>query len=101
MNLTEEKAIQLGKKIMTDINFNYDEEAKITAKFVDESDEALVIPNKSWLVSFPYGYEDFGRHVRGHLIILDENMTGVDISIRNGSIKLDYNADEDKYYVKE
>ncbi len=62
MTLTEEKAIQLGKKMMSDINFNYDKEAEITAKFVEESDEALVIPNKSWLVSFPYGYEDFGRH---------------------------------------
>ncbi|NML69833.1 hypothetical protein HHL23_08485 [Chryseobacterium sp. RP-3-3] len=99
MNLTEEEALALGIKVMSDINFNYDNNVKVDARYLEKG---KYYDFNCWLLSFPYGFEDFDRYIYGNLMIDDD--TGVvkkSISIRNGSITIDYNEEKDKYFIIE
>lgn len=64
-------------------------------------------PNKSWLVSFSYGAEDFGVNREGisrasiHITIFDDDGVVTNISLRNGYIKLGYNKEDDKYFIED
>lgn len=95
MKLTKDEVIEKGKKIMNDINFSFDIEKEITARF--DAGEYMMIGVNSWLVSFPYGYEDFGRFAYKHLILLDDTGIGAEISTKNGTFKLAYNSDINTY----
>ncbi|KFF22363.1 MULTISPECIES: hypothetical protein [unclassified Chryseobacterium] len=99
MNLTEEDALAIGLKVMSDINFNYDNNAKIDVKYLERG---KYHDFNCWLLSFPYGFEDFDRHIYGNLMIdADTGIVKNDISIRNGSIVIEYNEDKDKYFIIE
>ncbi|WP_312769261.1 hypothetical protein [Epilithonimonas sp.] len=98
MNLTKEEALALGIKIMTDINFLYDVNAEIGVKYIEKGEYQEY--NK-WLISFPYGLEDFGRYIYGFIDINDDSKIAKrKISIRNGSINLGYDEEKDKYFVQ-
>ena len=64
MSITKEKAIEIGKKVLTDINYSSADLKKPSARL--EEGENLKYTSKSsafWLVSFSYGAEDFGPNV--------------------------------------
>ena len=77
-----------------------------TVKYFDTT-PTLAIPNESWLVSFPYGAEDYGRDANGisyaslMITIFDDDGIATSISYRNGYVKLGYNIEEDKYFIVE
>jgi hypothetical protein len=97
MNLTKEEALVLGKKVMSDINFEYDKEDEIVAVY----DEKKLYPNLDiWLVGFLYGKEDYGRNVDANLIINDETKMPKKLLFRNGSVTLGYDEEKDKYFVQ-
>ncbi|KMQ69918.1 hypothetical protein ACM39_02430 [Chryseobacterium sp. FH2] len=98
MNLTKEEALNLGVKIMEDISFDYDKKDNINVKF--DKGEYLIKNKNTWLVSFQYGAEDYGRNVGAHLLILDEDKNPIDISFRNGSITLGYDEEKNKYFIQ-
>lgn len=100
MSLTKEKAIALGIKIMKDISFLFDESDLINANYIDKSDTP-VFPDDSWLISFQYGKEDYGKNVGAHLTIDNKSKIGTEISFRNGFISLGYDEEKGKYFVKE
>lgn len=98
MTLTEEQALKLGKKVMSDIGFEYDQKDEITTKYDDG--KILEQGINIWLVSFQYGKEDYGRNVGVNVSIYDNEKLAVSVSYRNGFIALGYNAEKDKYFVK-
>jgi hypothetical protein len=98
MNLTEEKALEIGKKAMSDINFEYDLKDEIKIVF----NEGKMYENINiWLINFPYGEEDYGRNVTAVLGINDDDKTAKELLFRNGAIDLGYDKENDKYFIKE
>jgi len=105
MNYTEEYVLELGKKILKDIEFWEDDIEKPSARFDDG--KYLHIGENSWLVSFPYGAEDYGTDNTGksrasmHITIFDDDGIATSVSYRNGYVKLKYNTEDDKYSIAE
>lgn len=98
MNMTKEQAFGLGKKVMEDIGFDYDANTEISLRYIEKGDYEK---NNRWLVSFPYGIEDFGKYIHAHLSINDDLQKAARISYRNGSVSLGYDEENDKYFVEE
>lgn len=105
MNYTEEYALQLGEKVLRDIEF-WDDDIEMPTARLDEG-EYLHIGENTWLVSFPYGAEDYGtdnndkRRASMHVTIFDDDGIATSVSYRNGNVRLKYNEEEDKYYIEE
>lgn len=104
MNLTEKKAIEIGHKVMKDINYDsfWDKNDKEgpRASFIDDN-KKLDFEEEHWLVSFPYGEEDYGENVRYIITLEDASEKAINISYRNGFIKLGYDETNDKYFIAE
>lgn len=89
---------------MQDIGYNTfwdknDKEGPRTI-FIDEN-KKLDFEEEHWLVSFPYGKEDYGENVRYIITLEDISEKAINISYRNGFIKLGYDEANDKYYTAE
>lgn len=97
--MTKEEALNEGIKVMEDIGFLYNSNDNINVK--SDNGEYLLKGKNTWLISFHYGLEDYGKNVGAHVMIMDETGRGVDISYRNGYIKLGYDEENDKYFVEE
>ena len=97
MKLTEQKAIEIDKKVMEEIGFTYDKEDLISA-VVDEG-KVMFIGVNIWIISFMYGKEDYGRNVDANMIILDDTGMARSINMRNSAIDLGYK--NGKYFIKE
>ncbi|SEC42306.1 hypothetical protein SAMN04489761_2951 [Tenacibaculum sp. MAR_2009_124] len=106
MNYTEKYALKIGEKVLRDIKFWDDDIETPTAKYIKKG-LTLVFPENAWLVSFPYGKEDYGTDINDrsratiHVTIFDDDGIATSISYKNGYIKLGYNTGEENYYVKE
>lgn len=105
MNHTKEYAIALGEKVLRDIGYWGGDVETPSARF--DAGEFIVIGENTWLVSFPYGAEDYGKDVDGrsnasrHITIFDSDGIAKNISYRNGYVELGYNEEEDKYFIAE
>jgi hypothetical protein len=104
MNSTEQNILKLGSKVLEDIGYDSfwdktDEEGP-RATFIDK-DKKLSFEEEHWLVSFPYGKEDYGENVRYIITINDFSEKAINISYRNGFIKLGYDEEKDKYFIAE
>jgi len=103
MHLTKEQALAIGFQVMKDIKYDHwDKEDK-------EGPNAILIDTKKdpfaeedyWLVSFPFGKEDYGENERYLIEISSVIKIAKDISYRNGHINLGYNVEDDKYFIEE
>ncbi|NAS31514.1 hypothetical protein GTQ40_11065 [Flavobacteriaceae bacterium R38] len=105
MNFTEEYALQIGKKVLKDTELWDTDVGAPSVRFDDG--KYLHIGENTWLVSFPYGAEDFGRDDNGksrasmHVTIFDDDGIATSVSYRNGNVRLDYDKENDKYSIKE
>ncbi|MEP0266692.1 hypothetical protein [Dokdonia sp.] len=103
MNYTEDYAITLAEKVLKDIGYWGEDYEEPTVRF--DAGEYIVIGKDTWLVSFPYAAEDYGRDVDGHsnalrhVTIFDSDGIATSISYRNGHVELGYNIEEDIYFI--
>jgi hypothetical protein len=106
MNYTEEYALQIGWKVLKDIEFWDDDIEAPSTKYVKKS-ISLAFPENIWLVSFPYGAEDYGTdsnkrsRASMHVTVFDDDGISTSVSYRNGHVKIGYNITEDKYFIEE
>ena len=104
MSLTEKQALEIGHKVMIDIGYDSfwdkeDQEGPRTT-FIDES-KLIYEDEEYWIVSFPYGKEDYGENIRYMVNVYNTSKRAINISYRNGFILLGYDEINDKYYIAE
>lgn len=105
MNYTKENVLEIGEKVLRDIEFWNDDIENPNARY--DKGEYLHIGENTWLVSFPYGAEDYGTDSNGksrasmHITIFDDDGIATNVSYKGGNVKLDYNIEKDKYIIKE
>lgn len=101
MNISKEKAIEIGKKVLIDIDFIADDLEHPSIRL--EQGEDLKYSSKTkpyWLVGFAYGAEDFGSNVAHIFIDIDAETGEVDSSLvnRSGVIKIRFDSTKNKYF---
>jgi hypothetical protein len=100
--MNKERALDLGNKVMNEIGFDWwdrNDERGVTARLITSAMDTE-FGEDYWLISFPYGKEDYGENVRYHISILDASEIAKNISFRNGFVKLGIDADG-KYFIAE
>lgn len=104
MNLTEQQALEIGYKVMQDIGYDsfWDKKDKEGPRTTFINKDKLIYEDEEyWIVSFPYGKEDYGENVRYMINVYDISKKAINISYRNGFIKLGYDETNDKYFIAE
>jgi hypothetical protein len=100
--MTKENAIEVGHNVMNNIGFDWwDREDKdgVTAVFISKEKDGMY-KDDWWLVSFPYGKEDYGENVHYMISIINSTEVAKDISFRNDFVKLGIDANG-KYFIAE
>ncbi|MCJ8290853.1 MAG: hypothetical protein HRT58_14065 [Crocinitomicaceae bacterium] len=96
--ITKEQAILIVQKILKDIDFWGDDVFEPRARLID-GDKLSNNEKPYWLVGHYYGAEDFGPKSASIFANID-TVTGKPsdiLSHRNGSIKIAYDEQKDKY----
>lgn len=98
--ITEEQAIQVAQKVLKDIKFWGDDVINPKVQLID--DHRLSEYEETYLlVSFYYGEEDYGPQNATVSVILDPSTGDLikkRVTTRGGSISIDYNKHDDKYF---
>jgi len=103
MNLTKESAIEIGLKVMNDIEYDWwdkEDENGPRAIFIDSKTNPLD-DEEYWIVAFPYGKEDYGENIEYLIRVNNDSKIAINIVYRNGFIKLGFGETSEKYYISE
>lgn len=95
---TEEQAIKIAEKVLKDIKFWGEDVISPRARLI-EGDQLSKSEKAYWLVGYYYGAEDFGPNSASIFIDVDL-ITGKPsntLAMRNGSIKISYDEQNDKH----
>ena len=95
---TKEQAIKIAEKVLKDIDFWGDDVINPRARLIEGEN---LSPNEKayWLVGYNYGAEDFGPKAASVYVDVDvsSGKPALQVTTRNGSIPISYNAQNDKY----
>jgi hypothetical protein len=101
--MNKEQALEIGHQVMNEIGFSWwdkTDEAGVLTYSIKKGEDDDFFGEDHWVVSFPYGKEDYGENVRYYLSILDASQIAKSITFRNGFIKLGIDANG-KYFIEE
>lgn len=104
MNIAKDIAIELGKKVLVDINFWTDDMESPVARF--DPGQVMFLGRNTWNVSFGYGSEEFGRQHDGSspfivsISIDDDTKEVILISYKGGHTMVYFNDSDQTYHIK-